>query len=297
MTHLQDAPFQNITIIGLGLIGGSLAMAIRERFPTVFLRTIDTAAEALQYALKANLADDVSRTLPAHFEDNHLIILACHLNDSLDYLERLSRLIQPGQDIVVSDVGSCKRKIDALAMTILPHQFIGGHPLAGKERSGIQYASSLLFAGKPYLLCPLPDTPRNHLTRLEQFVSILGAEPRRIDPAQHDQVLAYTSHFPQLYALLLSKLVADNKPGLLLSYSGGGLDDQLRLTGSSPTMWREIFEHNQDNLKTVVKQFSELLANSSEQLHRQAPPNFSQAFETAGRIYQDWQSSRLNPVL
>jgi prephenate dehydrogenase len=243
--------FERLTVIGLGLIGGSIAMAARERFPHWQVTGVDPKAESLQYALKHQLIDQAALTLPERFEDNHLIVIACHVTPALDVLRQLAPLIQ-GQNILVTDIGSCKQKITALGQSLLPTQFIAGHPMAGKEFSGIAHATPLLFAGKSYLLCPHAQSVPQALESLQAFVRTLGAHPKLIDAEKHDRYMAYVSHLPQLYAVMLTQLLYKNEPGHLMAYHGAGLDDQLRLAASPYEMWGDILCQNADHLETAL---------------------------------------------
>jgi len=226
-----DLSFKYLIVIGLGLIGGSIAMAARERFADIHIQGVDTNAETLQYALKHKVIDQASLTLPEQFEDRHLIVIACHITPSMAILREIASRIG-GQSILVTDIGSCKAEITASGQEMLPTQFIAGHPMAGKEFSGIEHATPLLFAGKSYLLCPHSQTDSHRLETLKGFISSIGAIPKLIDAEKHDRYMAYVSHLPQLYSVLLSNVLYRNEPGHLMAYHGAGLDDQLRLAAS-----------------------------------------------------------------
>lgn len=289
-------PFQHISIIGLGLIGGSLAMAIKSRFPDIRLQGIDPSEETLQYALKSNVVDEVSLSLPETFADNHLIVIACHLKQSLEVLRSLAPRVQ-NKSIIVSDIGSCKRKICALGDDLLPGQFIGGHPMAGRETSGIQNATSLMFSDKRYLLCPSDKTPSEALAKLETLISGIGSHIRHIDPDTHDRIMAYVSHFPQLYATLLAGVLKNNKPSQLMQYQGAGLDDQMRLAGSPYAMWQDVFEQNADNVAEVLAQFGQAVEAARQSLTSGKVVDLSDTFANANAIYQSWLDFKQSPMV
>ncbi len=301
----EPGEFEQLTVIGLGLIGGSLAMAAREQFPLLKIHGIDPNAEALQFGLKHGILNSVSLDLAPPgastlWPENHLIVLACHLSAEQTHLKALAPQIR-GQAITVTDIGSCKQAICGLGAQLLPGQFIGGHPMAGKEFSGIEHATSLLFAGKPYLLTPESDTPPERLEQLQSFVSRLGGKLRLIDPEKHDHYMAYVSHLPQLYAILLAQVLNRNEPGHLLGYHGAGLDDQLRLAGSPYAMWHEIFEQNQSNLHTALLQLRDvidevlpLLDNLAEPLPVGADNPWHEYFTEANRIQKQFHTIRAN---
>ncbi|WP_373532174.1 prephenate dehydrogenase [Vampirovibrio sp.] len=251
METMPTLPFERLTVIGLGLIGGSMAMAAKERFPHWQVCGIDPQSESLQFALRHHIIDQAALTLPEHFEDNQLIVIACHVTPALEVLRQLAPCIQ-GRNIWVTDIGSCKQKIGALGQTLLPTQFLAGHPMAGKEFSGITHATPLLFAGKSYLLCPHEQSDPQLLANLQTFVRALGAHPKLIDAETHDRYMAYVSHLPQLYAVMLTQLLDRNEPGRLMAYHGAGLDDQLRLAASPYPMWGDILYQNAEHLETAL---------------------------------------------
>lgn len=233
-------------------------MAARECFPDWRIWGVDPNPEALAYALKHDVIQEGVTELPESFEDSHLIVLASHLTPNLALLERLAPKVQ-GRDILVTDIGSCKREIAELGRELLPSQFIAGHPMAGKEFSGVQYATALLFANKSYLLCPHADTPSERLEQLTAFVKSFGAIPRLIDAERHDIYMTYVSHLPQLYSILLANLLGRHDPEHLLAYYGGGLDGQLRLAASPFSMWGDVFKRNADNMKAALLELRSLI--------------------------------------
>lgn len=292
---MAELPFKNLTIIGLGLIGGSLAMAARERFPDWHIRAVDTNPEALQYALRHQMIDRGMLTLPDELEEDHLMVIATHLGVSSGILESLAPRVQ-GRRITVTDVGSCKRPIMELGKRLLPAQFIAGHPMAGKELSGVENATSLLFANKAYLFCPHKETDAETLEHLKTFVQALGAIPRVIDADMHDRYMAYVSHLPQLYAILLTNLLYRHEPGHLLSYHGGGLDDQLRLGASPYEMWEAIFSQNRDNLTSALSELRDLIDDVLPLLDTAHPDHAKLAgwFARSNDVHRQFHLIRLN---
>ena len=286
---MTPCSFQHLTIIGLGLIGGSLAMAARERYPELTVRGVDILSETLQYALRHHIVDEVSLHLPETFEANHLVVLASHLSENQSHLQKLATTVL-GKNIQVLDVGSCKRNIVRLGETLLPHQFVGGNPVVNAEEAGIQHATSLLFAGKSFVLCPHEGFPSASLTQIQQFIQGMGALPRLMTADKHDQHMAYVSHFPQLYSLLLSQLLYAHEPGHLLRFHGLGIEGQLRLTGGSYPMWQDIFRENQDHLQGVMEEFVQLLRSAGNALDT---PTLGEWFTQANRLYQEFHQVRI----
>jgi prephenate dehydrogenase len=296
--------YRHLTVIGCGLLGGSWLMAAKESNPTLHTRAVDTNAETLQYLLKAHVADDVSLTLPTQWESNHLVIIATHLTASLEVLKQLAPLVQHDPTLTVSDIGSCKRAIVALGQELLPNQFVGGHPLAGKEVSGVQNATSLLFAGKPYVLCPnvANATPAyaQHIANLKHFIETTlraGVGTQTVDT--HDRAMAFVSHLPQLYAVVLTQLLAQNRPAELLAFHGAGMDGHLRLAASPYDMWHDVVLQNADNLKEVIGQCKALLAQLETQLNaihttptEDANALLAQWFTSANTIHQRFHQAK-----
>ncbi len=293
---MADSPFKYLTVIGTGLLGGSFAMACREMFSDLHIRAVDSDEKTLQYAIRAGIVDEVSLTLPVTWEEDHLIVLATHLYQSMDLLRLFAPEIK-GKHVTVTDIGSCKRAICALGEELLPSQFIGGHPLAGKELSGIAHATSLLFAQKPYAFCPSTYLDQDaelqeRFDQLKTFITVgLRAKIGELTAEEHDRYMAFVSHFPQLYAIMLTNLLHRNQPGKLLAFHGAGIDDQLRLAASPYTMWRDIFDLNQDNIRSVVHEFFTMAAEAEDIL---TSPPMAVWFNRANELYQEFHEFRLN---
>lgn len=291
-TPNHASPFTHVTVFGLGLIGGSFAMAIRQAYPSVHLTAVDPSAETLQAALKQKLVDAVSLQPPATFtqgsdNEQHLMVLASHLPVNLSLLRRLAPLVL-GKPVTVIDLGSCKRNIVNEGAALLPQQFLGAHPMAGREVSGLKHALPLLFFGKRFLLCPHEQHPNPKLVEdLSTFSSALGMLPVVVDADTHDNMMAYVSHFPQLYSVMLTNLLAQHEPGKLLGFHGGGIDDQLRLAASPFAMWGPVFEENADNLEQVLGEAIDLLTHMKQSL--QQPETMGKSFATSNQMYQVFQ--------
>lgn len=283
-------PFAHLTVIGCGLIGGSFLMACRQAYPTMTIHAVDRDAQTLQFLLRHDLARHVSPTLPTHLEPGHLVLLATHLRDSLSLLEALAPHVSD-HDVLVSDVGSCKRAICTRGAELLGARFIGGHPLAGKEFSGVGHATPLLFHGKPYALCPAAGESHPLADALRQVLSVgLGAHVRELPADEHDRAMAFVSHFPQLYAVLLANLLGRHQPGHLLALHGAGLDDQLRLAASPYALWRDVFAFNEDNLREILGLFGGLCAEAEPLLTQ---PAMAMWFERANEAHHAFHQSRL----
>jgi len=270
----------HLTVIGLGLIGGSLAMAARAAFPQVTLTAVDPHAESLQQALKLKLinhayvnGDDWLASLPHSLPPAescvppaHWVVLATHLPLNQQWLQRLAPVVA-GSHVMISDCGSCKREITAMGQALLPQQFLAAHPMAGRETQGLASATDLLFMGKRMLFTPYDAEAQAPLiVALSNIVKAMGMQPTCLDAETHDRTMAYVSHLPQLYAVALTNLLARHEPARLLRYHGGGIDDQLRLAGSPAQMWAPVYEQNADNMAEVLDELIAVLGELREAL-------------------------------
>lgn len=285
------SPFSHVLLVGLGLIGGSFIQAARQAYPTLPITAVDINEASLQLALRQNMVDRAWRELPQPYLPHpdaspdcpELIVLASHLPVNQQYLQRLAPQVL-NQPVVVTDLGSCKRQIVALGQALLPQQFLGGHPMAGRETTGLQQASSVLFAGKRFLMTPHCEVQQADLVeRMSRFVVQLGMRPSVLSVENHDQFMAYVSHLPQLYAVLLTNLIAPHGAGRLLSFHGGGIDDQLRLAASPYAMWGPIFAENQDNLGAVV---DEMIVRLQQLRQALGQPELQEWFTTSNQLHQ-----------
>lgn len=215
---------RNITIFGTGLIGGSLALALKQAQPGVRIAGVDKP-EILAQALRLHIID-MEGPQPAD-----LIILATPIGEILELLDQIS----PG-DALVTDVGSTKVAICSKASR-LGLRFIGGHPMAGTEQSGPEVADPQLFENAPFFLCRIPGTTDDAVLTMQEIVQEIGAIPHLISPEEHDRLVAQISHLPQLISNLLAERTAETK-----DLAGPGLRSMTRMARSPFHVWRDIFE-------------------------------------------------------
>jgi prephenate dehydrogenase len=241
---MEPGFFRNVTVAGLGLMGGSFCLAARRAHPDVRLTGVDEP-EVLRGALGYGM---IRRGLPpslleAAVADADLVVLAAPVKGILGLLGRLSGRVRPGT--VVTDTGSTKMEICRAARTVLwdGAAFVGGHPLCGSERRGIGAADAGLFRGAAWVLTPpAPPVAPAAFRALARFVEALGARVRVLDAEEHDRIVATTSHLPQLLAVALAVVAGrrDGSPGC----AGRGLRDMTRLAGSSFEVWADILSTN-----------------------------------------------------
>jgi prephenate dehydrogenase len=215
---------QSVTIFGTGLIGGSLALALKRAFPSVRIAGVDKP-EVLERAVRLGIID-IAGPQPAD-----LVILATPVGDILGLIDQFT-----SKETLVTDVGSTKAAICHKAER-LGVPFIGGHPMAGLEQSGPEAASPDLFNNAPYFLCRVKSTPDGARERMEEIAKAIGATPRNISPEDHDRLVAQISHLPQILSTLLAEQTSSHK-----DLAGPGLRSMTRLAGSPFHVWRDIFK-------------------------------------------------------
>ena len=279
----MDINFRQISIIGLGLIGGSWGLALKKHGLAV-RRMGYGRASTVGRALAADAVDEGTDDLGKAVQDADLIILAGPVGAILDCIPRLKEMAS--SKALVTDVGSTKRLICERARETLSDAplFLGGHPLAGKERSGVENAEATLFTNARYVLTPLED---RHLedTRIKAFVSLLtaiGARPHIMDPARHDQALAFLSHLPQLVSSALASLIAEESE-LPVELAATGFRDVTRLAESPYSVWRDICLTNLENIQQALDALVKKLESMKQRLN---DPELEREFRQAAALRQ-----------
>jgi len=239
--------FQRVGIVGLGLIGGSIALAAREIWPAGLVIGVDRK-DVLERAMVMH-AIDVAADDPVVLAEADLVILAAPIQQNLELLSELPDHIAGAA--VVTDTGSTKREVVEAARS-LPDRltFIGGHPLGGAARGGIDHARADLFTGRPWLFTPAEKG--DALEQLQAFARGLGAVPRILTPADHDHLLAFISHLPQLTVSALMHVVGQAAGEKGLRLSGRGLLDTTRLASSPADIWKEVCATNSDEVGAAI---------------------------------------------
>jgi cyclohexadieny/prephenate dehydrogenase len=252
-----DPPFRRVALIGLGLIGSSIARGVRESMPGVELRGYDLSPDIRARAARLQIVDIVADDATATVTDADLVIFCVPVGAMAEAARAVAPHLAP--DAVVSDVGSCKGPVLEALKSALPNAFIiPAHPIAGTENSGPEAGFATLFRNRWCILTPEPDTDASAVDRLTAFWSTLGARVEVMDAARHDLVLAVTSHLPHLIAYTIvgtaSHLEAVTE-GEVIKYSAGGFRDFTRIAASDPTMWRDIFLSNREAVLDVLGRF------------------------------------------
>jgi len=286
----MDMTFEKVTIVGLGLIGGSWGLALK-KCGLAPRRVGFGRASTLARALAVDAVDEGTDDLGKAVQGADLIILAAPVGAILDCIPRL----KGASKALVTDVGSTKRLICERARDTLGADplFLGGHPLAGKERAGVENADATLFANARYVLTPLEE---GHLEdpRIKAFVSLLsaiGARPYFMDPARHDRALAFLSHLPQLVSSALASLIAEEsrEARLPVELAATGLRDVTRLAESPYSVWRDICLTNLENIQPALEALVAKLEFIKQHL---SDHELEREFQQASKLREKLRESR-----
>jgi cyclohexadieny/prephenate dehydrogenase len=252
-------PFARVAIIGMGLIGSSLARAVREAMPTVQLTVSDASPAVRERVAELGIADDVADNAGAAVVDADLVILCVPVGAMAEVAAEIAPELAP--DTVVSDVGSVKESVARVLGAALPGvHVIPAHPVAGTEKSGPDAGFSSLFKGRWCIITPPPRADEVMVERLSEFWRRLGSKVDLMDAPHHDRVLAVTSHLPHLIAYSIVGTASDLEEvtkSEVIKYSAGGFRDFTRIAASDPVMWRDVFLNNREAVLELLGRFTE----------------------------------------
>lgn len=247
---------ETVAIVGVGLVGASFGLAIRQAGFTGEILGVSSPG-AIIAARKMGAISD-SATIEEACRRADLIYLSQPVNRILSTISQLAPLVTAGT--LVTDAGSTKVTIVRRAAERLPHtEFIGGHPMAGKEKSGAEAADANLFRGRPYILAPSSGPPSPHRTAFRDLLERIGANIIELDAQEHDRAVAFTSHLPQLVSTTLASTLAHQGNDRLEEIFGPGLLDMTRLALSSAALWASILAENREPALRALDAFEEEL--------------------------------------
>lgn len=251
-------PFARVSIIGLGLIGSSIARAVRQHMPTVRLTGHDADPQVRGVADRLQLCDDIADTAGAAVTDADLVILCVPVGAVGQVAVEIAAELPA--EAVISDVGSSKAGVAAALRQALPrHRIVPAHPVAGTENSGPEAGFATLFHGRWCIVTPVEESG-DAAPRVRAFWEKLGAQVEEMTPEHHDLVLAVTSHLPHLIAYTIVGTASDLEEvtrSEVIKYSAGGFRDFTRIAASDPTMWRDVFLANKEAVLEMLQRFSE----------------------------------------
>ena len=252
-------PFARVSIIGLGLIGSSIARAVKEHMPGVTLTGHDAHVEVRESVRALGLVDDVTDTVGAAVTDAELVILCVPVGAMGEVASSIADDLPP--EAIISDVGSSKASVlSALSIALPGRIIIPAHPVAGTERSGPEAGFAALFHNRWCILTPPEGSDAGKVAQLRAFWERLGANVDVMDAQHHDLVLAITSHLPHLIAYTIVGTASDLETvtqSEVIKYSAGGFRDFTRIAASDPIMWRDVFLSNKDAVLETLQRFSE----------------------------------------
>jgi prephenate dehydrogenase len=264
-------PFNRVSILGVGLLGGSIGLAARSRLNGCRIIGYGHRRSTLDRALEVGAIDEAADTTLAAVHNADLVILCTPVGLLAEMLRQIGPALMPGA--IVTDVGSTKRSILAAADRWLPASvhFVGSHPMAGSEKRGVEYARADLFENATCLLTPTPRTDPAALAAVREFWQALGMHTTDLSPEQHDQLLADVSHLPHALAAALVTM----QPDAAMPLAGKGFLDATRIAGGDGALWRDILHDNADNLRSSLARLQDQLTLLQGLLN----PNQSAALE------------------
>lgn len=273
--------------IGLGLIGGSIARAIRAAFPAARLLAYDVRESSLRLALQEQVLNEICPAIDASFSGCDYIFLCAPVSCNDENLSALKQYLSP--HTILTDVGSVKtgihRQVEALG---LEEQFIGGHPMTGSERIGYQNSKATLLENAYYILTPSDKVPDEKLSDYRSLVATMGAIPLVLSYKEHDFVTAAISHLPHVIASSLVNLVknADSEAGIMKMVAAGGFKDITRIASSSPVMWQQICLTNRENISALLNRYIDCLTEISARIDAGSADALYDFFDSA-RSYRE----------
>ncbi len=269
---LAEPIFEQLTIIGIGLIGSSIARAARHRHAARRIVLADRSIEVLERAKVLRLGDFVTDDLARAVSGADCVILCAPVGAN----EAIGRVIAPAlqEGAIVSDVGSVKGAVIAALMPVLPGhvRLVPAHPVAGTEQSGPDAGFASLFVNRWCILTPPEETDERAVEKVRAFWQTLGSHVEMMSAAHHDLVLAITSHVPHLIAYNIVGTAADLEEvtrSEVIKFSAGGFRDFTRIAASDPTMWRDVFLHNKDAVLEMLGRFNEDLTALQRMIRRE----------------------------
>lgn len=278
MKHLE------LGFIGFGLIGGSIARTLKKKNLDIFIKVYTRRQNPeLETGVKEGIIDELLYKIDESFSTCDIIFLCAPVLKNLDFLPVLKPLIKP--DCILTDVGSVKHNICEKARELgLARQFIGGHPMAGSEKTGYASSTDILLENAYYLLTPLPENAPEDLSLMKELVGYTGANCVVLPSEDHDRITAAISHVPHIIAVTLVNMVRsnDNDEENMKAFAAGGFKDITRIASSSPEMWQDICLANGESIDYFLSYFQEQLQQFRKMISGQDGVSIQKEFHTAG---------------
>lgn len=275
---------RKITIIGLGLIGGSMALAFKRA--GFHVTGVDLNFSNLELAQKLEAVDQVTSEVELGVKDADLVVLATPVGQMIKTAQKIAPHLK--ENCLITDVGSCKMQIVNALEPIFGKKkhYIGGHPMAGSEKSGMEAADGLLFENAVYVLTPTPQTNKKALECLEDLLRKIGSHVLKLTPEQHDLIVAAVSHLPHLIAVNLVNsvgVIAEEEESTLM-LAAGGFRDTTRIAMGNAIIWRDICAYNKPFIKKMLAIFKEQLSHLEQALDAEDEETLMKLFQTAKNL-------------
>lgn len=281
--------WNKVAVVGVGLLGGSLGLAIRNRGLARQVAGLVRSASRARQCRRVGVADLVTTRLAEAVSAADLVVLCTPVSQMLPLARRLLPYVSAGA--LVTDVGSVKgRLVFDLENVFAGSQaaYIGSHPMAGLERSGVKAARADLFDGASCVITPTRRSPKSKVGEIKAFWRLLGCRVMALSPEMHDQLVSYSSHLPQVLASVLTHVVLWRGPATRKRLCAGGFRDTTRIASGSPEMWRDIVMANQSNLLAALDQFEARLAGVRRSLQRNSGNEILRFFDRSKRLRDGW---------
>ncbi len=290
-------PALTFGFVGLGLIGGSIAKAVREKMPDSKIIAYDIQNNTLSLAKKEGVADVILSEIDDSFRQCDYLFLCAPVSGNDENLKKLTGFIR--KDCTLTDVGSVKTDIHSHIEALgLSPNFIGGHPMAGSERIGYQNSKAILLENAYYILTPTKEVSQEKVTAYKNLVETLGAIPLILTSKEHDYVTAAVSHLPHVIASSLVNLVhdSDSENGIMKMIAAGGFKDITRIASSSPVMWQQICLTNTENIISLLNDYIEALSGIRKKLEDKNAPALFDLFEKARNYRESFIEVSSGPI-
>ncbi len=282
--------FKKICIIGCGLIGSSLARAIKKNKLAEKIVSSNRSEDINKKVIKLNIVDNSSSDTKKIVKDSDLIIIATPLSSYKDVILKIKTSLKNGA--ILTDVGSVKENIMSLVENHVPESvsWVPSHPIAGTEESGPEAGFPELFKNRWCILTPSKKAKKKDINLLKTFWQKIGSKVDIMEPKKHDYILSITSHLPHLIAYNIvntSLNIQDKKKSSIIKYSAGGLRDFTRIAASNPIMWRDIFIQNKKNTSKMIDKFIENLEKLKKAIKSEDKKKLEQIFSKTKKIRKD----------
>ena len=288
---------RKIGFIGLGLIGGSIAKAVRRYFPDYEILAFDKNRETLALAVQEGTIHTACSSIDDNFRGCDYIFLCAPVSYNTAYLSQLKNMID--QDCILTDVGSVKTSIHEEVIALgMEENFIGGHPMAGSEKSGFVNSKAHLIENAYYILTPSAKVSDEKLEKYRNFVEALKALPVILDYREHDRITGTISHLPHIIASVLVNFVhdTDTEDELMKALAAGGFKDITRIASSSPVMWQQICLKNRDNISRILGNYIDALGRAKSLIDSGSEEGLYTMFEESKDYRDSMPNSSAGPI-